>query len=318
MRYTRREAGALTMGAIAAAALGRTPLLAWQQASRSRINGVRIGAITYSFRAMSNVDDIVKTMAEIGLGEVELMSNHAEAAAGAPSGRAGGAGGRGGGRGAPPSPEAQAAREALAKWRLAATKDTFRPVREQFNAAGITVSVLCYNFGGNVADDEIEYAFVMAESLGVKAMSTSTQVSVAKRVAPFADKHKMLVGFHNHSNVTNPNEVATPESFATILALTKYFGVNLDIGHFTAANFDALAYLEANHSRITNLHLKDRGRDQGDNVPWGEGQTPIRDVLRLLRDKKYDILADIEFEYRGEPAVEVKKCFEFCKAALQG
>jgi sugar phosphate isomerase/epimerase len=314
MRYTRREAGQLAMGAIAAAALGR-PALGARQASRSRINGVRIGAITYSFRTMSNVDDMVRTMAEIGLGEVELMSNDAESAAGAPSGRGGG--GRGG-RGAAPSPEALAAREALTKWRLAAVKETFRPVRQKFEAAGIAVSVLCYNMGGTITDDEIEYAFVMAESLGVTAISTSTQVSMAKRIAPFADKHKLRVGFHNHSNVTNPNEVATPESFATIMAASPYLGVNLDIGHFTAANFDALAYLDANHSRITNLHLKDRGRDQGENVPWGEGATPIRDVLRRLRDKKYDILADIEFEYRGDPAVEVRKCFEFCKTALQG
>jgi sugar phosphate isomerase/epimerase len=285
---------------------------AWAgQASRSRINGVRLGAITSSFRSMSNVDDIIKAMADIGLGEVELMSNHAESAAGAPSGRAAG-GGRGGN-----TPEAAAAREELRKWRQAASKDTFRPVRQKFEAAGITVSLLCYNMGGNIADEDIEYAFAMAESLGAKAISTSTQVSVARRVAPFADRHRMMVGFHNHSNLKDPNEVATPESFDAVMSYSKYHGVNLDIGHFTAANFDAVAYLDANHARITNLHLKDRARDQGANVPWGQGATPIREVLQLLRQKKYDIPANIEFEYRGEDVVaEVRKCLEYCKAAL--
>ena len=308
MRYTRREVGQLALGAIAATGVARAgargrPV---DQASRSRINGVRIGAITYSFRSIPNVDDIVKGMASIGLGEVELMSNHAEAAAGAPSG------GRGN------TPEAAAARETLRQWRLSMSPSTFAPVRKKFGDAGITVSVLCYNMTTNTTDDEIEYGFQMAKSLGVRAMSTSTQVSVAKRVAPFADRHQVMVGYHNHSNVKDPNEFATPESFAAAMSLSKYHGANLDIGHFTAANFDAVAYLDANHARITNLHLKDRLKDQGDNVRWGQGATPIRDVLRLLRQKRYDILADIEYEYPGTDAVaEVRTCFEYCKAALQ-
>ena len=79
----------------------------------------------------------------------------------------------------------------------------------------------------------------MAKALGVKAISTSTQVSVAKRVAPFADKHQLTVAYHNHSNVTDPDEVATPESFAAVTSHSKFHGINLDVGHFTAANFDA-------------------------------------------------------------------------------
>jgi sugar phosphate isomerase/epimerase len=318
--------GHLTLGALGAAALGKptsgvgfagSPLVEtdtrrrFSQTSRSRINGVRIGAITYSFRGMSEIDDIVKAYQDIGLGEVELMSNHAESAAGVPS--AGGGGRRGG-----DTPEAIAAREAVTKWRQAVTLDTFKPVRKKFEDAGVTVSVLCYNMSTRTTDEEIEYAFTMARSLGASTISTSTQVSMAKRIAPFADKHRIRVGFHNHSNLKDPNEVATPESFTACMDASKYHGVNLDIGHFTAANFDAVAYLDANHARITNLHLKDRGRDQGNNVPWGQGNTPIKEVLTLLRTKKYDIPANIEFEYRGEPVAEVKACFEFCKTVLQG
>ena len=149
-------------------------------------------------------------------------------------------------------------------------------------------------------------------------MSTSTQVSTAKRIAPFADKHQLPVAFHNHSNLTNPNEVATPESFAAVTSASKYHAINLDIGHFTAANFDAVAYIEANHARITNLHIKDRKRDQGANLPFGEGDTPIVKVLQLLKEKRYDIAANIEYEYRGEdPVAEVAKCLQFCKDALK-
>lgn len=274
--------------------LGQSPI-------PSRFGGVQIGVITYSFRSMSNAEDILKALVQVGIGEVELMSNHAEALAGAP------AGGRG--RGANPE---------LTAWRAAATSATWQAVRGKFDAAGIELRLLCYNMGRTIPDEQIDYGFQMAKGLGVKAMSTSTQVSTAKRIAPFADKYQLLVGYHNHSNVTNPDEVATPESFAAVTSYSKYHAINLDIGHFTAANFDAVAFIEAHHARITNLHIKDRKRDQGGNLPFGQGDTPIVQTLQLLKQKQYDIAANIEYEYRGEdPVAEVAKCLQFCKDALK-
>jgi sugar phosphate isomerase/epimerase len=297
LRYTRREFGSLTLAGLPLALARWSPFA--QASIPSRFGGVQVGAITYSFRSMSNAEDIIKACVEIGIGEVELMSNHAEALAGAPAGR---------GRGDSPD---------LAAWRTSVTPETFQSVRRKFDTAGIEVRLLCYNMSRNITDGQIEYGFQMAKALGVKAMSTSTQVSVAKRVAPFAEKHQLMVAYHNHSNVTNPDEVATPESFTAVTSYSKFHGINLDIGHFTAANFDALAYVETNHARIANLHLKDRKRDQGATTPWGEGDAPIAQVLQLLKQKQYDIAANIEFEYRGDPVVEVAKCLQFCKDALK-
>jgi sugar phosphate isomerase/epimerase len=100
--------------------------------------------------------------------------------------------------------------------------------------------------------------------------------------------------------------------------MSKYFRVNLDIGHFTAANFDAVAYIREHHANITNLHLKDRKKNQGENLPWGQGQTPIREALQLLRKERWPIPAYIEYEYRGEgsPVDEVKKCAAYARQAL--
>jgi sugar phosphate isomerase/epimerase len=93
--------------------------------------------------------------------------------------------------------------------------------------------------------------------------------------------------------------------------------INLDIGHFTAANFDALDYLDKFHDRIVSLHIKDRRKNQGPNVPFGEGDTPIVAVLQRLRDRKWDIPAQIEYEYKGTDAItEVKRSFEYCQQAL--
>jgi sugar phosphate isomerase/epimerase len=300
MPFTRREFGRVALAAVPAAiARARWPA-AFQTAIPSRFGGVQIGAITYSFRSMSNAEDIFKALVQVGIGEVELMSDHAEALAGAPARR---------GRG--PNP-------ALTEWRASApSQDGFRAVRRRFDAAGIELRLLCYNMNRNITDERIEYGFQMAKALGVKAISTSTEVSVARRVAPFADKHQLMVGYHGHSDVTNPDEVATPESFAAVTSYSKYHGINLDVGHFTAANFDAVAFIEANHARITNVHLKDMKRNQGETTPWGEGDAPLVQVLQLLKEKRYDIPANIEFEYRGDPVAEVAKCLQFCKDALK-
>jgi sugar phosphate isomerase/epimerase len=358
--YSRRDFGKLALAGLPMT-LALADLDAFA-AVNSKINGVQIGAITYSFRSMPNPEDIIKAYETIGLSEMELMSNHAEMLAGAPIARPAAAG-RGRGPAAPPAPpaapappaggaaasgarpaaapaapgappagrqgggrrvltpEEQAAADAraetLRKWRMSATAATFAPVKKKITDAGIDLRILCYNMNvRNTKDEEIEYAFMMAKALGVKAISTSTQVSMAKRTAPFADKHKILLAFHGHDNLTDPDETATPESFATILAASKYHAINLDIGHFTAANFDPVPYLQEHHARITHLHLKDRKKNHGPNVPWGQGDTPIKAVLKLLEKNKWDIPGNVEFEYEGDPVVDVGKCLQYCREAL--
>ena len=196
--------------------------------------------------------------------------------------------------------------------------DKFKGLRKTFTDAGVDIRILCYNLVKGCPDDEIEYSFQMAKALGALVISSTAQISTAKRVGPFADKHKTMWGGHGHDRVEDPEEFATPESFATIMSFGKYMGVNLDIGHFTAANYDPVAYIKEHHSRITNLHLKDRKKNHGPNVPWGQGDTPIKAVLQLLRKEKYDLPANVEYEYMGkdDPITEVGRCAQFCKEAL--
>jgi sugar phosphate isomerase/epimerase len=344
MHYTRRDFGKIALAAV--------PMARAYAAINSKIDGVQIGAITYSFRSIPDAEEIIKAMVEVGLGEAELMSNHAEALAGMPAtpsfGRGGGggrsrgaagaqtppaqaaganagagAGRRGGGR-TPLTPEQQAqmdqAQAAAAKWRAGATADTWKAVRKKFNDVGIEVALLCYNMNDRMKDEEIEYGFAMAKGLGVKAMSTSTTLTMAKRIAPIADEHKLRVGYHGHDQTGDPNQTATLESYQTLMAYGKYNGINLDIGHFTAANYDAVAFIKEHHDKITNLHLKDRKKNHGATPPWGQGDAPIKEVLQLLKQEKYGFPANIELEYQipeGSTVVaEMKKCFQYCKDAL--
>jgi sugar phosphate isomerase/epimerase len=208
----------------------------------------------------------------------------------------------------------------LRKWRLGVSLDKFKDIRKKFDTAGILLPLYCFNMNQRTTDDEIEYAFNCAKALGVRAITTSTQLTVAKRIAPFADKHKMIIAFHGHDNVNDPNEFSTPETFATAMTYSKYCWINLDIGHFTATNADPVPYIKEHHDRITNLHVKDRKKDHGPNTPWGQGDTPIKQVLQLMSKEKYPFPANIELEYRipedSDVSKEVAKCLQYCKDAL--
>jgi sugar phosphate isomerase/epimerase len=282
----------------------------------SKIDGVQLGVQSYSFRDLS-LDAAIPVMAADGLGECELFAPHIElghtdVAPMRPRNT----------QGAPPPNDTSraAAREELRKWRLSVPTSYFTGIKKKFNDAGIGIYAYNYSFRDDFTDDEIDRGFDFAKALGARFITASTTVPVAKRVVPFAEKHKMVVAMHGHSNLKDPNEFARPESFATAMAMSPYFKVNLDIGHFTAANFDAVDYITKNHENIVLIHLKDRKKDEGPNTPWGEGDTPIKQVLLLLKDKRLSIPAFIEYEYKGAASsqAEVLKCFDYAKSVLTG
>jgi sugar phosphate isomerase/epimerase len=310
--YTRREFGKITLAGL--------PLSLVLGPINSRVGNVRIGIQSYSFRTLS-LDEAIKAMSDIGIGECELFSGHVEPR---PTFGRNGPRQKAAGTAATKTESAKAGggpfrkgQDELRKWRLTVPMDHFTAIRRKFDDAGIHLHAYNLSFNDSYSDEEIDRGFEMAKALGVAIITASSTLSAAKRVAPFADKHKMIVAMHGHDNVKDPNQFATPESFALAMALSKNFWVNLDIGHFFAAGYDPVAYIDKPHDRISNLHIKDRKKDHGPNTPWGEGDTPIKEVLHLLKDKKYEIPADIEYEYRGaDPVVEVRKCFQYCKDAL--
>lgn len=300
--YTRREFGFLTLSSLALPGLSRA----------QTISGVRLGVQTYSLRELPRpaggdmVEPLIKGMTEIGFTECELWAPQIEPAS--PFGR-----------GARVAPEEQhKVRESLRRWRIETPLDHFQGIRKKFEAAGIRIYAYNYSPDVRFTDEEINRGFEIAKALGAEIITASATLESAKKIAPFADRHRMVVAMHNHSNTKDPNEFASPDSFAAAMKLSKYFKVNLDIGHFTAANYDAVSYIREHHANITNLHIKDRKKNQGDNVPWGTGDTPIREVLQLLKREKWPIRAYVEYEHRGTagPVDEVKTCFAYAKQVL--
>lgn len=316
MNPTRREFCKLATATLPVAALFPNRALA---EPNSKFAGVQIGAITYSFKQdVKKPDEIIPDLVKIGLGSVELMSDDGERMAGAPPIP-------NFGFGVKLTPDQQAAvdegRAKRKEWRAQTTPATFEKVLGMFNDAGIHLDILCYNMGPTIEDDEIDHAFRMARILKVRAISSTSTVAVAHRVAPVADKYKIVWAGHNHTAVDDPNEFASLASFETILSLNRYIGANLDIGHMTAANLNPVAFIHKNHARITNLHLKDRKKNNGPNMAWGQGDTPIKEVLQLLRKERYTFPANIEIEYPipagSDSVVEIGKCLAYARKCLE-
>jgi sugar phosphate isomerase/epimerase len=252
--------------------------------------GVVLGVQSYSFRDRP-LDAAIDGMSKAGLTSCELWQGHLEP------------------RDIP--------REEMRRWRETVSLDVFRKTSEKFRSAGIEISAYNISFKEDFSDAEIERGFDMAQALGTKVITASANVSAVPRVARVAARRKVPVGMHNHSD-PDPNEFASPDSLTRAAdAPGGFVRINLDIGHFTAANHDAVDFLRRHHARIVSLHLKDRKRNQGENVPFGQGDTPIGQVLRMLRDERWTIPANIEYEYKGEDTIdEVKRCLEYCRREL--
>lgn len=318
MTYSRRDF-------IKAAAAGLVLAPTVDAKINSRINGVYIGLQSFSLRTLPHegaIDVIIGAMKKIGIGECEITSAHVEPDSSqvsdirkwratvsldyfqnirkkfnqeglsiySYSSRIGGFGG-GGGRGArgTASPAGVSGNQGLG------SAGTPAPASPAFPSQP------------PITDEEIDRCFIIAKALGAKTISSGLQPDLAKRVAPIAGKHKMVVG------VSSTN----PDAFGEILQISPYFKIDIDIGDVTHAGYDPFPFIQANYHEITDIHLKD-SKYKGPSAPFGEGDAHMKEVLLLLKKQKTQIRAHIDCTYpgTGSSVEEVQKCFDYVKGCV--
>lgn len=301
----------------------------------SLIKGVQIGTITYSFRSMpdQSAEAILKAVVDSGISAIELMGDPAELYAGRPENpvdrweffslmRKS--------REEELTDEEQEKMDSMqsqmdeyntkvAEWRSSVSMDKFVELKNMYNNAGVSIYAWKPSaFEAGNSDEEVEYALRAAKALGAKSCTRELpeDAALSQRLGSLAEKHGVYMGYHNHTQ-------ATPTLWDTALEQSPYNSMNLDIGHWVAAgNPSVVDFIREKHDRITSMHVKDRTTpaNGSENLEWGKGDTPITEVLHLLREENYDIPATIELEYQvpeGSNAVqEVSKCFQYCKKSL--
>jgi sugar phosphate isomerase/epimerase len=314
MTHTRRDFGKLALAALPAGALMA------QNKPNSLFGGVQIGVITYSYRTMpdQSAEAYLKYIVDSGVSAIELMGDPAESFAGRPAQPRGG-----GGRGQQLTPEQraerQAAQEAVKAWRLSVSMDKFKALRKMYNDAGVSIYAVKI-MSTNMSDPELEYVFNVAEALGCShtTLELPTDDAQLKRLGDMAARRKIYAAYHTHAQ-------GTMTAFDRAFELSPGNSANVDLGHYVAGGNvggTTLEFLEKHHARISSYHLKDRTTPEhgAGNLPWGTGDTPIKEILQLVKKRGWKMPGSVELEYQipegSSPVAEVKKCIEYCKAAL--
>ena len=310
MTFTRRDFGKLAAAALPAATLLAKP--------NSNFGGVQIGTITYSFRSLpSSAEEVLKYCLDCGISGIELMSNVAESYAGSPA--SAGPAVPGGGRG-PLTPEQEEARrkaaEELLQWRTSVSMDKYKAFRKMYEDAGVKIYAFKLPPTLEMPDAEYQYIWNVAQTLGANhvTMEMPTDDKLLQRVADYATKRKLNIAFHTHGQGGAAN-------FDKVLAASKYTALNFDVGHYYGVNGQSpVPLVEKDRKGPASAAGNTGPGGGGPNMPWGQGETPLKEILQLMKKNKYKFPGSIEYEYNtpeGSDVVsEVKKCVEYCKKAL--
>ena len=292
----------------------------------SKFGGVQIGVQTYSYRTLRDlskpldlagqkalVDRFTQAIVEDNINSCEFWIAFIEPV-GATYSRTG------------TTPAMLKAREELKRWRLSHPMEIFEYSRKRLTDAGIEISSCMFNLTDYLVDEEIDSAFEAAKALGTKVVSANCTVKSIKRAAPFADKHNILLAAHSENAAfdSNIDGMVFANNLVDALKYSPNMRITLDTGHFTAYGGDALKFVAEHHDKIANLHLKDRLKNHPEphtdenTTEFGKGDAPIKEILQLMKKRKYGFPATIEYEYKSDrPAVEeVRRCVEYAKAAL--
>ncbi|HET7745711.1 MAG TPA: sugar phosphate isomerase/epimerase [Vicinamibacteria bacterium] len=283
MPTRRRFVTALSAGA---AGLALRPAHADSPPLPSVFGGVAVGVQSYTFRKF-DLDRMIAAMRAIGLTSVELWNGHLDP--------------------------------------TKASEEDFRAVRRKLDAAGIKVSAYCANFPTAATDEHLDRAFRGAGLLGTDVMTSSVEKPIVPRLDAWCRKYRVRLGLHNHwlgdawfKGDKTINFEGPADFLEALQGRSEYLAINLDIGHFSAAGHDPVAFFREHHRRIVSLHVKDRDRDAAHTYRrFGEGATPITEVLKLARELRFRYTANIEYELEEQdPTAGVRHAFEYVKRAL--
>jgi sugar phosphate isomerase/epimerase len=315
---SRREfGGVLVAGLPLAAVLGSVRLSASE---------VPIWVSTSSFRDLprvpgrANLHEVIRALQAVRATHVELALANLEPAPPATAPVMGGSAAYP--RRIVMTPEQVAATNTVARadlraWRLQAPAGAFEEIRGQLASAGLTVHACALSYNDSFSDDEIDATFRQAKVLGVTTVGSPLTMAMARRLVPFAERHKVSVAIHNQMDGNASGAIDTP-ALKAALALSPAFTLKLDIANLTASNCDAVAELREYRSRVSYVLVRDRLRNGGASQPFGEGDTPIKKVLSALATSAPAVPALIEYDYVGlrSPVEELKVCLTYCRAAL--
>ena len=305
--------------------------------TNASLKGVQIGLITYSFRSLEDqsAEATLQYILDSGANSVELMGRTAESYIGRPESKVD--------RRmfyrlmrkerkktltkdetkqlAEFKKQQKSFDKEIENWKKIRSIDGFSKLKQMYRAAGVEIYAFKpdYLLGKGNSDVDINYAMQAGKVLGANhvTLELPNDPLHSLKLGQLAQKNGIKVAYHGH-------EQQHAHWWDTALEQSSHNAINLDLGHYTAAgNTDSMEFIQKQHQNILSMHVKDRQNPENGkkNLPFGQGDTPIKEVLKLMRDQNYNFPATVEYEYRtpkGSSVIEeVKKSIEYCKNALE-
>ena len=282
MKPSRRDFNRLTVAGFTGA-FGGLADAQTAPPNRSLIHGVQFGIQPFCYHDLAmtpqNRPELLRRIVQNGFGLVELHATWCEP------------------RFNGPGLSDQAAREELREWRLKPPASYYEAIRKEFNDQGVTIFGYWTGINESYTDGEIHATFEAAKHLGCRGVTGSQGLAMSAKLIPYMKEHGIFMGLHNHDNLSDPDALSNEASFVKGLAMSPDFRATLDMRHFVAGNGDCVGFLERHHERVSSVHVGDRRRNNGRSTPFGEGDSPIIEVLRLISDNRWPIVALLEFEH---------------------
>jgi sugar phosphate isomerase/epimerase len=215
----------------------------------------------------------------------------------------------------------------MKQWRLSVPMEKYKAFRKMYSDAGVSIYAFKLPPTLSMSDDEYDYIWNVAETLGADhvTMELPADDALLQRVGEYAAKRRLRIAFHTHGQ-------GGESGFSKALAVSPYTALNFDVGHYYAITGQSpVPVLVKYHDRIASLHLKDRKGPNsasenrgpgsgGPNMPWGQGETPLKEILQTMKKNRYKFPASIEYEYAtpegSDVLTEIRKCVRFCQAVL--
>jgi sugar phosphate isomerase/epimerase len=158
--------------------------------------------------------------------------------------------------------------------------------------------------------------------LGAQAVNTATTLGAVPAIAAAAERHNLRVGLHPTGRSTVPDAIGTGDSYRKAFAFSPLIGANPDLNGWRAWGPDPLAFIREISPRITTMHTHDSkpADPRPLAVPFGEGNNPIREVLRLMQKERFTFVAMLERTWNlpegADNVVELRKCLSYCESEL--
>ena len=224
------------------------------------------------------------------------------------------------------SPEQEKYNKDLADFRKSpAAIRGWEELGKKLREAGINVHLLKFEAGNT--DELLDYSFAAANALGAYGITTEGSADKCASFGKIAARNGSLAVYHNHGQYANMT-IAEIEKWLDMSPANR---LNFDAPHYFGFGYEdgpkltPMEFIDYFHDRIISIHIKDKTSfknpfQSNQNQVWGQGETPLREILQLVRDKYPNIHCDVELEYVvpqwSTPEKEIKNCVQFARQIL--